>query len=322
MNAALDALFPQALTFRPPASGDQLRDSQSATTGASWPRQLVDFYQLHDGQEAEYRARAPGELLPASRILPCDEMVEHHQAMVDHGRWELYDDPWLRENAENSEAGARSFCFLTDYVPIAQWDSDYYFVDTRPGPQSGCVRYWARDDGDASGEVLWPSLAEMLADIRRSIVDDAVLLEPFRPWFVHDRNDPDHGVLTWVNELSCDLDDAPPPPVESTPLLLPFPVADYLTVMAEYTGPFLDLDAVRRQVLDTARALHPGTVVEGGETVYQPLPRHPGVCGNALTTIDGELIPYLVVITGEGDDVLVFEHPPGGFTIPTTNDPG
>ncbi|MBS3694103.1 hypothetical protein [Rhodococcus qingshengii] len=89
-------------------------------------------------------------------------------------------------------------------------------------------------------------------------------------------------------------------------------------VAVEYDD-LVDLDVVRAVVLDTARSLHPGAQVQGGEVVFRRVPRQRGVTMNSVVLVDGEPKFFLTIVAGVGNEVLVHELPPGGFTFVVDN---
>ncbi|MGZ8176772.1 SMI1/KNR4 family protein [Williamsia sp. SKLECPSW1] len=317
LMAALDSLSDRALTFQPPAPAADLAAAEAATD-AEWPEQLREFYTLHNGQDPDKPGRFHGELLPMTLIFSIDHLVEEYRMMVEYGRSEIADDLWMRENAQDSQAGSTAWCWLPSYIPIAGLDSNYYFIDTRPGPHSGCIREWSRDDGDNGSEPIWDSIAEMLAAVRRSVLTDAVLLEPWHPWFVHDEdNENYHGTLTWNATIAQPLSAKPPAVPDPTPLHVPFPLIDFMPSEIGPDDDCVDLDAVSASAAAVARRLHPAATIDGGNFVYQRVPRRQGITANWFAVIDGEPAAFLVIITGDGDRVFVHQHPPGGFTLTT-----
>lgn len=118
----------------------------------------------------------------------------------------------------------------------------------------------------------------------------------------------------YARHRRCRLSDQPP-----TPLHLPFPLIDFQPSLIGADDDLEDLDVVRAAVLDTARSLHPGAEVQGGEVVFRRVPRQRGVSMNSVVEIDGEPKFFLTVVTGVGNEVLVHELPPGGFTFIVDN---
>ena len=98
-------------------------------------------------------------------------------------------------------------------------------------------------------------------------------------------------------------------------LRLPFEITDFQLSQVGPDDDLMDLDVVRRTVLDTARSRYPGAVVEGGETVFPRVPRWRGVTMNSFVSVDGESQVYLTIVTGVGNEVIVHEIPPEGFTL-------
>lgn len=315
LMAALDSLSERALTFQPPALAADLAAAEAATD-AVWPEQLREFYTLHNGQDPDKPGRFHGELLPMTLIFSVDQLVEEYRMLVEYGRSELADDEWLRGDAQDSQAGSTSSYWLPSYIPIGGLDAYYYFIDTRPGPHSGCIREWTRDDHDNGSEPIWNSIAEMLADIRRSVVTDTVLFEPWHPWFIHD-DEADRGALTWNTTIAQPLSAKPPAVADPTPLHVPFPLIDFMPSEIGPDDDCVNLDAVGASVAAVARRLHPDATIDGGNFIYQRVPRRQGVTANWVAVIDGEPTAFLAIITGDGDRVFVHQHPPGGFAITT-----
>ena len=147
-----------AAAIRPPASADVLSTVQ-ATTGRRWPDDLVAFYGSCDGTE-----RTPaGYLFPGYCPDPLSDVGRH---------WTRWQTSWagvviaLEDDETDQEerrvrralgagpvteiydldrlmaepAGATASRFLPAFVPFAEDQSgDDLFVDTRSGPQHGCV---------------------------------------------------------------------------------------------------------------------------------------------------------------------------------------
>jgi len=123
--------------------------------------------------------------------------------------------------------------------------------------------------------------------------------------------------------LAWDVDFSDRPPMaqqpDPTPLHLPFPLSDFHPSKVTEYDDLVDLDVVRAAVLDTARSLHPGAQVQGGEVVFRRVPCQRGVTMNSVVEIDGDPKFFLTVVTGVGNEVLVHEFPPGGFTFIVDN---
>ncbi|OYD60777.1 hypothetical protein [Rhodococcus sp. OK302] len=65
-------------------------------------------------------------------------------------------------------------------------------------------------------------------------------------------------------------------------------------------------------MIDTARSLHPGSVIEGGESVFRRVPRQQGVAISWFLGIDRQAVTFVSVVTGIGNEVIVHELPEGG----------
>lgn len=193
----LSELSPGALSFRPPADTAAIQQAEASTTG-HWPGELVEFFGLHNGQDPEDRNRYPGELLPMSLCFDLATLETEYQRLREDGQAELDDDDWMREHNEGSEAGATSHVWLAEYIPVCGLDSYYFFIDTRPGPHSGCIRRWTRDDGDNMQEPLHASITNMLSDVRHAVATGASLHELWVPYFHDAADEPtEAGTLRW-----------------------------------------------------------------------------------------------------------------------------
>lgn len=197
MSALAERGSSDALRFLPPAPAADVARAEAATT--VWPDQLREFYSLHNGLDRDNRERHCGELLPMSVVHTVDFLVEEYEQLVEHGQSELEDDPWTQEQNVGSEAGATSWAYLPEYIPLSGLDSYYYFLDTRPGEHSGCIRHWTRDDGDNQQGPVYASIADMLAAVRHSITTNSKLEDLWTPTFIDDPDWPEaRGTLGWT----------------------------------------------------------------------------------------------------------------------------
>ncbi|MDQ1635802.1 MAG: hypothetical protein QOJ32_2611 [Frankiaceae bacterium] len=153
-----------------PSAGPPAVNAAEAAIGLTFPEQLRRWFALHDG----VRNNPMLELLPGWVPLPLDAVVGH---------WRMYQEifaalradgtldqpPELVDAAENEPAGSPAFQFLAPFVPIATNHAACdLFVDLRPGPLSGCVTEYSREDAAWRGP-RWPSLAAMLDDVADSL---------------------------------------------------------------------------------------------------------------------------------------------------------
>ncbi|RRQ29699.1 hypothetical protein DK926_02205 [Rhodococcus sp. Eu-32] len=89
---------------------------------------------------------------------------------------------------ERQDAGTIANWFLSPFIPFTSRDGYMYFVDTRPGPKSGCVTDYAHADTDSRGPV-WLSLAAML-ESHADALEAGTPIRNFRPTATD-------GVLRW-----------------------------------------------------------------------------------------------------------------------------
>lgn len=179
-----------AAAIRPPASADVLSTVQ-ATTGRRWPDDLVAFYGSCDGTERTpagypFPGYCPDPLSDVGRhwtrwqtswagvvIALEDDETDQEERRVRRALGagpvtEIYDlDRLMAE-----PAGATASRFLPAFVPFAEDQSgDDLFVDTRSGPQHGCVTEYLKGDADSHGP-LWPSVTAMLAAVAHALDTD------------------------------------------------------------------------------------------------------------------------------------------------------
>jgi cell wall assembly regulator SMI1 len=187
---------PQTLVgLRPPATAGARERAESAT-GGRWPDDLRRWYGLHDGVDRTvYAAVFPGhsplpvDEVPAlwemhrasSRRLDADAAAQAERDEQDpriqrlrQARRRPYVDvgrPYDIGRHEGEPAGSVANMFLPSYVPFAENSSGWMlFVDTRPGPRSGCVTAFRREDTDLDGP-RWPSLAALVEDVAGCLED-------------------------------------------------------------------------------------------------------------------------------------------------------
>ncbi|MBT2269695.1 MULTISPECIES: SMI1/KNR4 family protein [Rhodococcus erythropolis group] len=273
---------------------------------ARWPEELREFFSLHDGQP--FRSKDDqfvGEVLPGVELLSLDRVVSLHQLCREMLHPIDYLGPDWPATVRAQHAGETAEMFLPAYIPFAEDGAgDFLYVDTREGEQHGCIRSFAAAVADESGP-LFGSLSEYVDSVRRSVESGSE-----HSYLVPSVTE---GVLAW----DVDFSDRPPmaPQPDPTPLHLPFPLSDFQPSLVTADDDLVDLDVVRAVVLDTARSLHPGAEVQGGEAVFRRVPRQRGVTMNSVVQVDGDPRFYLTIVTGVGNEVLVHELPPGGFTF-------
>ena len=66
-------------------------------------------------------------------------------------------------------AGTKSFVYLAAWIPFASdFGGNHLFIDTRPGPRSGCISEWNRDEGSLRPP-LWASLDVLVEQVATSL---------------------------------------------------------------------------------------------------------------------------------------------------------
>jgi len=249
------------------------------------------------------------EFLPGVELLSLEQVVARHKLCSEilHPIDDLGPDWPATVRAQHT--GDTAEMFVPGYIPFAEDGAgDFLYVDTREGEQQGCIRYFAAEAADEGGP-LFGSLTEYVDSVRHSVESGSE-----HSYLVPSAAE---GVLAW----DVDFSDRPPmaPQPGPAPLHLPFPLSDFQPSKVTEYDDLVDLEVVRAVVLDTARSLHPGAQVQGGEVVFRRVPRQRGVTMNSVVQVDGEPKFFLTIVTGVGNEVLVHELPPGGFTFVVDN---
>ncbi|MGU3438450.1 SMI1/KNR4 family protein [Actinomycetes bacterium M1A6_2h] len=286
-----------AASIRPPRPVAERKAAEDATT--LWSDELREFYALHDGQQMPGGGYWAGSALPTFVLVPLEEVVRWHKNLLDspHSIDDLGEDWPVIIRAQ--QAGETAHMFIPSYVPFAEEgaDSSILYVDTRDGTHHGCVRHFAADSAD-EGSPAYPSLSDYIETVRRSL-EHGTEHQELMP-IIED------GILNW----EYDLPEAPPQP-PPTVIYLPFAPTDFRPSQVNDGDDLVDLAVVERTVIDTARSLHPGSVVEGARAVYRRLPRQRGANMNWWVQVDGAETVFTVFATGTKNDVLVIEIPTG-----------
>jgi cell wall assembly regulator SMI1 len=301
-----------AASVLPPRPKDERSALERATT--PWSDELREFFTLHGGQHVPTgTGEYVGTVLPDYVLLTFEEVVGRHKLQLENP-FPIDDlgDDWPAEVA-TQQAGDTAHMFLSAYVPIAEDGAGgFCYVDTRSGPLQGCVRFFGDDSADEGG-VAYESLADYFDSVRSS-VEAGTEYDGVVPTL-------EQGALIW----GVDFSDRPPAPPVPPPTLLRLPFAPLDFRPSEWTDEddVVDLDAVRLAVMNAARDMYPGSVVEYARAVYQRVPRLRGATINWWVGMSGtgSLPPFgnervfTAFVTGEGDDVIVVEAIPGGYTI-------
>lgn len=155
--------------------------------GCRWPEQLRHWYQLHDGCQEYPYSLLLGPWMP----LPLAGVVQEHRAQLQRQANALRspyadpDDAQRMREAATQPAGMVPPGFLPSFVPIAvNLDGGVLYVDTRPGPWSGCITGLGDQDGRQ-----WDGVEQMLSEIA-AVLEQGALLGSYRPVSVS-------GFLEW-----------------------------------------------------------------------------------------------------------------------------
>ncbi|MDP9829640.1 SMI1/KNR4 family protein [Kineosporia succinea] len=148
--------------------------------------ELVTWFGLHGGCTPAYH----GSPLPRCGLLNLDRAIDNTEMI--HEIWNLTSDVDLTSD-EARTAGQTMGTWMDEYVLIAENGSGGgLFVDQRPGPLQGCVRYWDKVDADED-PVVSPGLVPFLSDVTTSVRDLTPLPLMRAVPVVTD------GVLAWEN---------------------------------------------------------------------------------------------------------------------------
>ncbi|MGK9269440.1 hypothetical protein KXR83_00415 [Williamsia muralis] len=180
----------RTLTFRPAAAASEIERAE-ASTGATWPGELREFYSLQAGRDADDL----GELLPQSELFGLERLLYEHSMMVELGQQMIAHDPeYYSLEGATGPAGAEAGVFLPAYIPISGADGWLFYCDTRAGDNYGCIRQWDKYEADTAGP-SWHSLTDMLTALRISITENSQLNEfsGSAGWWPHNYD----GQLTW-----------------------------------------------------------------------------------------------------------------------------
>ncbi|QIH99237.1 SMI1/KNR4 family protein [Rhodococcoides fascians A21d2] len=295
-----------AASIRPPRAAGERESAESATT--PWTEELREFYGLHDGQHETYGdENGPvGSVLPDYTLSSLDQVVGRHRFSLEnlHPIDDLGADWPAVVRAQ--EAGETAEMFLPAYVPFAEDGAGgTTYVDTRAGTRSGCVRNFSYDSAD-QGAPWFDSLTDYIAVLLRSVETGSAVYDNVAPSFVD-------GVLEWGDPAFSEGSMAY---AATLPIVrIPFALIDFRPSQLSDDDDLLDLDHVRRTVVDTARRLHPGAFVGDARAVYRQVPRVRGANMNWWVSVDGAETVLTAIVTGEEHDVIVLELPSGGCVL-------
>lgn len=290
-----------AAAVRPPRPLSEREDAERVT--APWTPELREFFSLHDGQKRPIgQEDFVGSVFPSFELLPLADIITQHRSLRDH----LHDTEYLGDDwgnmARHQPAGEIAHMFLSEYIPFAEHGcGDLLCVDTRGGERQGCVREFGAEGADERDPES-ASLAEYVDSVRISL-ESGVEHSGLVPTV-------EDGTLVWDVDFSDNPVRIPAP--EPVVIHLPFALTSFQPSLIGPDDAVIDLDVVRRTVIDTAQSLHPGSVVEGGGSIFRRVPRQRGVSVSWFVEIDGQTVAFVSIVTGLGDEVIVHELPEDG----------
>jgi len=169
-----------AASLRDGARPDDI-DELDRTLGYQLDPTAREFFETFNG-EADYMIgeHATSPLLPIGYLFSLDKIVAVRKelGLAHHG-------------TAHGTAGEEAEEFSDGFLPIAGIDSDYLYIDMRPGLRRGCIGYWNGEDFETSG-ALWPDLATMFSDLLAAlrtgepIMNRRIVIEP-------------SGAIEWVH---------------------------------------------------------------------------------------------------------------------------
>ena len=175
-------------------------------------------------------------------------------------------------------AGETAEMFVPEYIPFAEDGAgDFLYVDTREGEQQGCIRYFAAEAADEGGP-LFGSLTEYGDSVRRSVEsgsEHSYLVPSVTEgcW---------RGMSTFPIDLRW---------LRSRIRRRCIFCSRSVTFSPRKSPSMTTLStsmSFARLSSNTARSLHPGAEVQGGEVVFRRVPRQRGVTVNSVVQVDGE----------------------------------
>jgi hypothetical protein len=143
-----------------------IRAAQQELRGPLLP-ELVTWFGLHGGTRS-----LNGSILPFCMPLDLPGAVSDSVMIRDIWQENLADHDIDLEDEEFRLAGSVVFTWLNEYLMIgADGCGGGLFVDQRPGPDQGCVRWWDKVEADWSEEYAAVSLLQLITDIAPAVRD-------------------------------------------------------------------------------------------------------------------------------------------------------
>ncbi|MCK5754626.1 MAG: hypothetical protein KAH46_18190 [Mycobacterium sp.] len=295
-----------AASLLPPPPPDTVASAE-ASTGLDWPRELIEYFSLHDG--CDEGADLPGQVLPAQDLFGVEAALVERAMMIEVWQGLADADPVLYAGGydalpvEYPEAGQSALAFLPQYIPVSGSDGYLYFCDLRPGPRHGCIRSYDKYEAD-DGEPTWESITAMLVDLRQRI-ENRTSVDGWEPRVVD-------GRIDWLPEGTHDA--APPPtPLEPVVIHTGYDSPEVSLSDHEPDDPGADTHSMSRAVMDSAAATYGAERVTDAQTIIPWIPDAPGFVAGCVATVDGAPIYFAAVVTDTPGEFLVYEVPPQGL---------
>lgn len=189
------------LRTRAPISRDQIRpggpegpDLVERELGITLAPEVREWFTLHGGTGMDFDAT----FLPQAIPMSAEEAVRDSRMI--HEIWREFDEQ-DGERRDQHQAGQVARTWLSEYVMVgSDGCGGGFFVDNRPGPANGCVRWWDKtesDDDYGDGPVA-PSLSSLIRSVTASL-RDGKLVFPNRGWLVPLRAIAQGGRIEWLD---------------------------------------------------------------------------------------------------------------------------
>lgn len=161
--------------LNPPEKPSRVHEAEKAT-GERWTPELHAWFGLHNGSD---QGHAFPQIVPGFRPVSLAELEVDWRSMVSIWADTTEEFEQMEDMRPKSQpAGTTAFTYLPSFIPIAADDTrERLIVDTRPGPDTGCVVAFS-GDGTDEGTSRWPSIASMLQETTDSLESGA----PCRGW--------------------------------------------------------------------------------------------------------------------------------------------
>jgi hypothetical protein len=127
---------------------------------------LVTWFGLHGGSGYSFHCT----ILPFCMALDLPGAVSG--SVMNRDSWQKTMEDFDLQAEGSWMAGSVVLGWPKEYVLIgADGGGGGLFIDQRPGPDQGCVRWWDRIDADNNGEHAAVSLLELITDLTPAIRD-------------------------------------------------------------------------------------------------------------------------------------------------------